>query len=96
MRCANPQCSTEVLYLRDGSLQLLQYEPDSDYTLDGEEGAFPMRSLPCRFFWLCEACTRLYVMKQWTARGLVLSLRAPASVISVSSKPMKLRNVQAA
>ena len=29
-RCASPQCSRELLYFREGSLQLLELESDSD------------------------------------------------------------------
>lgn len=97
MQCANPQCSAELLYLRDGSLQLFQFEPDAEHSHDGgDDGAFPMRSSPCRFFWLCARCSRLYVMKRWTSSGVVLCQRNPGSMIGIDSESMKRRKTQAA
>lgn len=96
MRCANPQCSAELVYLRDGSLQLLQYEPDSQQATEYEDGAFPMRPFPSRFFWLCAECSRVYVMKAWTSLGVVLSLRHPVPVMRSDPRPLNQKRPQAA
>jgi hypothetical protein len=72
--CANPQCSQELLYLREGRLALLDLESHAiDQRLD--DGAFAMRSLPSSLFWLCGECTKTYVVKRWTNAGLVVALR---------------------
>ena len=75
MRCANPHCSKELLYLRDGSLQLLELEPDSDDQSRQDDGAFAMKPQHSKFFWLCGECSKTHIVKQWTTSGLVLMLR---------------------
>ena len=50
MRCANPHCSKELLYLREGSLQLLELESDSDDQSRQDDGAFAMKPLRSKFF----------------------------------------------
>jgi hypothetical protein len=75
MQCANPQCSKELLYLREGTLELLELESPSDNQLRPDEGAFAMRSLPSKFFWLCGECAKTHIVKRWTTSGLVLVLR---------------------
>jgi hypothetical protein len=75
MRCANPQCSKELLYLREGTLSLLEMEPHSDDQFQSDLGAFAMRSVPSKYFWLCGECTKTLVVKRWTTAGIVLVLR---------------------
>jgi hypothetical protein len=74
-RCANPQCSKELLYLREGSLQLLELESDSDDQSGQDDGAFAMKPLRSKYFWLCGECSKTHIVKQWTTSGLVLVLR---------------------
>ena len=50
MQCANPQCSKELLYLREGTLNLLEMESHSDDQFQSDVGAFAMRSVPSKFF----------------------------------------------
>jgi hypothetical protein len=73
--CASSKCSKELLYLREGSLQLLELESDSDDQSRQDDGAFAMKPLRTRCFWLCGECSKTYIVKQWTASGLVLTLR---------------------
>jgi hypothetical protein len=75
-RCANPQCSKELLYLREGSLQLLEMESDSDDQSPEDDGAFAMKPLHSKFFWLCGECSKTHIVKQWTASGPVLVVRS--------------------
>ena len=72
MQCANPQCSKELLYLREGTLNLL--EMDSDDQIRSDVGAFAMRSVPSKYFWLCGECTKTLMVKRWTTSGPVLVL----------------------
>ena len=74
-QCANPQCFKELLYLREGRLELLELEPDAGDQLLPDDGAFAMRPLPSKCFWLCGACAITYILKRWTASGLVVVLR---------------------
>jgi hypothetical protein len=82
-QCANPQCSQELLYLREGRLELLDLESHASDQLRPDDGAFAMRSLTSRLFWLCGVCTKTYVVKRWTTSGLVVGLRSHTS----DSKP---------
>jgi hypothetical protein len=75
MQCANPKCTKELLYLREGSLQLLVLESDADDQPRQDDGAFAMKPLRSRFFWLCGECSKTHIVKRWTASGLVLMLR---------------------
>ncbi len=74
-QCANPQCSKELLYLREGSLQLLELESDSDDQSHQDDGSFAVKPVRSKFFWLCGECSKTHVVKQWTTSGLVLVLR---------------------
>jgi hypothetical protein len=75
MQCANPKCSKELLYLREGSLQLLVLESDSDDQSRQDDGSFAMKPLRSRFFWLCGECSKTHIVKQWTTSGVVLMPR---------------------
>jgi hypothetical protein len=75
MQCANPHCSKELLYLREGRLELLELESRADDTFSPEDGAFAMRSLPSKLFWLCGECAKTHMVKRWTSSGLVVVLR---------------------
>jgi hypothetical protein len=83
MRCANPKCSKELLYLREGSLQLLALEPDSDNQFSQDDGAFATKPLRSRFFWLCGECSKTHIVKQWTTSGIVLVLRNQEKALPV-------------
>jgi hypothetical protein len=74
-RCANLQCSRELLYLREGSLRWLELESDSDDQPPQDDGAFAMKPLRGKFFWLCGECAKTHIVKRWTTSGLVLALR---------------------
>jgi hypothetical protein len=75
MQCANPPCSKELLYFREGRIELLELESHADDQFRPDEGAFAMKSLPSKYFWLCGECAEIYILKQWTTSGLVLVLR---------------------
>jgi hypothetical protein len=74
-RCANLQCSKELLYLREGSLRWLELESDSDDQSPPDDGAFAVKPLRGKFFWLCGECAKTHIVKRWTTSGLVLVLR---------------------
>ena len=75
MLCANPQCSKELLYLREGRVKLLELESRFNDQPRPDDGAFAMKPLPSRFFWLCGECAKTHIAKRWITSGLVLVLR---------------------
>jgi hypothetical protein len=74
-QCANPQCSKELLYLREGRLALVEMESQGNDQPPPDDGAFAMRPLPSRLFWLCGECMETFVVKRWTASGLMVAVR---------------------
>ena len=94
MQCANPKCSKELVYLREGSLQLLVLESDSDHQSRQDDGSFAMKPLCSRFFWLCGECSKTHIVKQWTSSGVVLMLRnqkkASLNLIKPAALPVSL------
>lgn len=90
MHCANPRCSQELLYLREGTLRLLKLESHSDDQFRPDDGAFAMRSLPSKYFWLCGGCTKTHIVKRWTKSGVVLvsrNLKTAGSHPSLVDRP---------
>jgi hypothetical protein len=73
VRCANAQCSRELIYLREGTLKLLEMESHSGDEVLPDDGSFQMRSLPSKYFWLCGKCAAKYIVKRWTISGTVLA-----------------------
>lgn len=69
MTCANRACQAETLYFRKGSLHWIDRE-DSD------------QRNPClretRPVWLCEECSRKFVIQLWRAPGFQIQPRRPA------------------
>jgi len=84
MQCANPQCSKELLYFREGRLELLELESHAEDKFRPDDGAFAIRSFPRRFFWLCGDCAKTYNVKRWTPSGLIVVLRNQNTVDSNS------------
>ena len=81
-QCANPQCLKELLYLREGRLELLELDSYAQDPFRPDDGAFAIRSLPRRFFWLCGDCAKTYTVKRWTPSGLIVVLRNQNTVDS--------------
>jgi hypothetical protein len=75
MQCANPQCSKESLYFREGRLELFDLESHAGDQFPPDDGAFAIKSLPSKFFWLCGECAKTHIVKRWTTSGLILVLR---------------------
>ena len=76
MQCANQQCAKELHYLREGRLELLELESYSHGRVAGDDGGFPIKTFPSKFFWLCGECAKTHFIKRWTASGVVLESRA--------------------
>jgi hypothetical protein len=89
MQCANPSCPKELLYLREGRLEQVELESARDEQLPSDDGAFTMRPLPSKFFWLCGDCAITYIIKRWTTTGLVLAFRKRDQP-DIAETPMRL------
>ena len=74
MQCVNAQCYKGLLYLREGRIELLELELQSDDQFRPDEGALAMKSLPSCVF-ACRECAKAHVTKRWTTSDLVLVFR---------------------
>jgi hypothetical protein len=76
-----------------GSIWLLQLELPGDQPTGNGEEAFSVSTLPQKYFWLCAACSRHFVLWRWTPSGVFLAQRKPgarygnASEFASSSNP---------
>lgn len=76
MKCANPLCQHHLLYLRGGTLRLLELECTPESRLWGEGGSFSVLRHAARYFWLCPECSRILILRRWTQEGIVLESRS--------------------
>lgn len=72
MKCANPNCTNTMLYLRGGVLRLLELEGEPHGRLHGHADGFPVCRPTARYFWLCGHCAKILVVRRWTEQGLML------------------------
>jgi len=73
MRCANPTCSAESLYFRDGSLYWINVtNPKDPFVCDG--GAQ-------KLIWLCPKCSSLFIVQTWRPPGQQIRQRNGQNVI---------------
>lgn len=84
MKCANPECHSNLLYLRGGTLRLLELEPPAASRIHGNGSGFSVSTPQTRYFWLCPECSKTMSLKRWTQEGLVIEFRDAAD-------PSKLR-----
>jgi hypothetical protein len=75
MKCANPQCRKELIYLREGRLEAHELEIPYRERLPLDNG-FPTNPVPTKFFWLCGTCVKTHSIKRWTNSGLVVEFSA--------------------
>jgi hypothetical protein len=75
MHCANPACRLKSEDLHDGVLRLIELDVAPEDRILGAEGGFPICSVPTRYFWLCEECSRVLTIKRWTSTGLIFEPR---------------------
>ena len=68
MKCANPVCRTEALYLRSGTLHSVDYVEGLDNTVKR------------RIIWLCDACAQVFAVEPWRLPGEQLQQRPQAEL----------------
>jgi len=62
MKCANPLCQSETLYLRSGTLHSIDCE---------DEG----QTIKRRIIWLCDDCRQHFAVEPWRSPGEQLQPR---------------------
>jgi hypothetical protein len=62
MRCANPACGAETLYLRSGKIYAVDF-------LGRSGGAGECQIIQRRVIWLCDACTEEFAVETWRPPG---------------------------
>jgi hypothetical protein len=62
MRCANPACDAQTLYLRSGGIFAVDF-------LGGAGNAGESQVSQRRVIWLCDACTGLFSVETWRPPG---------------------------
>lgn len=62
MRCANPACGVETLYLRSGRIYAVDF-------LGATGGAGECQIIQRRVIWLCDACTEEFAVETWRPPG---------------------------
>jgi len=68
MKCANPLCPTEALYLRSGTLHSIDCLEEENQTVKR------------RIIWLCDSCNQLFTVEPWRSPGEQLQQRAKTAV----------------
>ena len=68
MKCANPLCRSEELYLRSGALHSID-------CVEEESG-----SVTRRIIWLCDSCKLLFSVEPWRSPGEQLQQRAKPAI----------------
>jgi hypothetical protein len=86
MRCANPQCGQIAGDIFEGTLRLVELDLAPGARLEGNEGGFPVCTVPSRFFWLCPACSKAILVVRWTPAGVVVDF-APGVKKPIASAP---------
>lgn len=81
MHCANPECRQVMQDLYQGTLVLLELDVPPDERIVRSESGFPVCTVPSKYFWLCPQCSSLWIMKRWTATGLVLEPTQPVQTL---------------
>jgi hypothetical protein len=79
MRCANPECRSDLSDQSGGSFRLMELEVSEDERIETEDNGFPVRTLPTKYFWLCVECNQKFVLSHWTPSGVVLLPRQPCT-----------------
>src|SRR3954447_11940616 len=72
MRCANLNCQAMAENLLMGTLALVEFETAPDDRILHAGGGFPICVTKTRYFWLCQACSRLFRIRKWNSSGLIL------------------------
>ena len=56
-KCANPSCSNELIYLRQGKIFMMEQSPDVATQSEDRAAAMPKPVQRVEHFWLCGPCS---------------------------------------
>lgn len=73
MRCANPACQAEALYLRSGSIYCI----DREVAMHDEQGKGPPARKQRQMIWLCRECSQRCIVETWRQPGQQLRWQDP-------------------
>lgn len=62
MKCANPLCNTETMYLRSGCLYEVDFPVDVSNPVERQ-------TAQRRIIWLCEICSHQFAVETWRPPG---------------------------
>lgn len=85
-KCANPSCSTPLVYLREGKIFMV--ESPQSHTDTDKDGVIVLRSKsPNRVehFWLCGPCAAHMTLTYDRQRGVEVVSKAPRSFRAAAS-----------
>lgn len=68
-KCANPSCSTTLVYLREGKIFMIE-SPALQNNLDGALSFRPKASKRVEHFWLCGPCSSEMTLTYDRQRGV--------------------------
>jgi hypothetical protein len=82
-KCANPSCSTPLVYLREGKIFMVE----SPQSRTDKDGAILIRPKPNRVehFWLCGPCAAQMTLTYDRQRGVEVVSKAPRSFRAAAS-----------
>ena len=75
-KCANPSCSTPLVYLREGKIFRMDNPPESP---SNSESGKPRAGNRVEHFWLCGPCSAEYTLVYRLGSGVQVEPKSPAS-----------------
>jgi hypothetical protein len=79
-KCANPACSTQLVYLREGKIFMM--EPDSQTVAPGAETKKSVRRV--EHFWLCGPCSTQFTLAYDHQQGVQVVPKGPRTFQAVA------------
>ena len=71
-KCANPTCSTPLIYLREGKVFMVENPADSKIRPQGPILAKPKPAARVEHFWLCGPCSAEMTLAYDPAQGVTI------------------------
>ena len=72
-KCANPTCSTPLIYLREGKVFMVENPADQKIRLQGPILAKPKPAARVEHFWLCGPCSTEMTLAYDPVRGVTVT-----------------------
>ena len=84
-KCANPSCSTPLVYLREGKIFMIESSPQSRPALVGTEAVGPKPQNRVEHFWLCGPCSSSMTLTFDREQGVQIVLKQLHTLRAVAS-----------